>query len=181
VGDPRAPFDEELPPFFEAWLAAQGWRPANALRAGWDPARRRGMPTAAEIGAAHRALLAPDVPAALVTRNGYAKRAIGAEVRALRPCLVLDVAGVYLPRIGSPLCVLVCDPMGAQCTRIVGGLRGEPRTPPTPEQGEAWQELVAHFQEPAGWRGTYFTVVEQPTDRWWLPFTDPYWSEVRCG
>jgi hypothetical protein len=74
---------------------------------------------------------------------------------------VIDTSGAHIPGHGTPTVILVGRRRGpsSAMVRAVLGVRGEPGTPESPEDGFVWREIIRNVDNP-GVDGDYVSVVD---------------------
>ncbi|QDU98789.1 BREX-2 system adenine-specific DNA-methyltransferase PglX [Lignipirellula cremea] len=90
-----------------------------------------------------------------ITSNSFMKREFGKKlIEQLLPQLdlthVIDTSGAYIPGHGTPTVILFGQHRSPSrdSVRTVMGIRGEPRTPDDPSQGEVWNAIVNQIDQP---------------------------------
>ncbi|WP_405960233.1 BREX-2 system adenine-specific DNA-methyltransferase PglX [Streptomyces sp. NBC_00024] len=78
---------------------------------------------------------------------------------------VLDTSGAFIPGHGTPTVILVGRHQvarQAQPIRAVLGVRGEPKEPNDPAQGEVWRAITSQWRKPGVGPETWVTVEDLP-------------------
>ena len=99
-------------------------------------------------------------------------------MRASYPTHVIDTSGVYMPGVGTPTILLlrIGGELPPMKTRIVTGLKGEPETPSSPNEGRVWSAIRQHFDD-AVYRDEWIDVRDCPTNAWLTHFRERQYEE----
>jgi hypothetical protein len=104
----------------------------------------------------------------MITANSFMKREFGKKlIEEFFPRVdlthVIDTSGAYIPGHGTPTVILFGRdrPPVNQTVRAVLGIRGEPRTPEIPAEGQVWRAIVDHLDR-NGVQTEYVSVTAIP-------------------
>lgn len=103
----------------------------------------------------------------MITANSFMKREFGKKlIEHYLPqkdlTHVIDTSGAYIPGHGTPTVILLArnrTPASDQL-RAVLGIRGEPGTPDSADEGKVWRSIVDHLEYP-GSQSEFVSVADQ--------------------
>ncbi len=103
-----------------------------------------------------------------ITGNAFMKRSFGrALIGKVLPRWdltdIIDTSGAYIPGHGTPTVILFgrCQPPVDEQIRVLGGKRGEPKSPKIAAEGKVWRAIVEAGNEPND-SDPFITVSQYP-------------------
>lgn len=107
----------------------------------------------------------------LITSNAFASRQFGKKlIENVLPKFdlqtIIDLSGAYIPGHGTPTLIILARNQKPtnQSVWVLSNLKGEPGTPPHPEEGSVWQGVLRAVGSGLTYADEYVDFAERPRD-----------------